>query len=130
MINLIMTLSNRFAASCASGDFLGFKSWYHYLDLDRSQDRCEIKSFQILPANGHPSDIPLVLIAVIDDLLRIAGIVAVAFVIVGAIQMITSQGSPDQAANGRSTVVNALVGLAIAMIAVVFVSFLGNKLAG
>lgn len=114
------------AKTCSSGDFLGFVSWYHY--LDRTADGCDIQTFQFFPDGNTPSDVPLILIAVIDDLLRLAGIIAVAFVLVGAIQYITSQGNPEDTGKAQSTIMNALIGLAVAVVAVAFVSFLGNKL--
>jgi hypothetical protein len=68
------------------------------------------------------------LLAVVDDLLVIAGLVAVIFVIYGGIRYITSQGSPNETAQAQSTIIYALVGLAIAIIAIPTVSYLGTKL--
>jgi len=121
MINSLITIFS--VTKDCKGGFLGLDPWYQYLNLD--QTTCEIKNFNIMPPD---SDIPLVLLALANDLLRIAGLVAVGFVIVGAIQLITSQGNPDDAANAQSTIINALVGLVIAIVAVAFVSFLGSKL--
>jgi len=107
-----------FAAACKAG-FLGFPHWYDYLKLDSN---CQIVNF------SFPGDLLLVALAIIDILLRVAGLVAVFYVIFGGIQYATSQGNPDAAAKAQSTLINALVGLAIAMIAIGFVSFIGNKL--
>ncbi|HET7320745.1 MAG TPA: hypothetical protein VFI84_04150 [Candidatus Saccharimonadales bacterium] len=116
------------SATCQAHDFFGLKPWYQYLPLDSN---CDIKnSFHVLPGGGHQSDLVLILLAVIDDLLRIAGLVAVGFIIYAAISFITSQGNPEDTARARSTAINALVGLVIAIVAVAFVSFLGNKLGG
>jgi hypothetical protein len=115
-----------FAASCKP-TFFGLIPWYQYLKLNST---CDVTNFNLLPSGGASSDVPLILLAVVDDLLRLAGLVAFAYLIVGAIQYITSQGSPDATAKAQSTIVNALVGLAIALVAVVFVSFIGNKLGG
>lgn len=135
-----------FAASaremCQQSGFLGLKPWWYYLpdekfhlnapgDEDAGVDTtCSIKEFIILPNDGANSDIPLVLVAIVDDLLRVAGMVAVGFVIVGAIQYITSQGEPEKTAQAQSTIINALIGLAIAVISVAFVSFAGHRLGG
>lgn len=124
MINLPFNL---FALdSCQKGhDFLGLLPWYHYLHVDPSS--CDIKNFQVLGSN---SDIPLILLAVVDDLLRIGALVAIGFVITGAIRLITSQGNPEDTGKAQNTIINALVGLVIAIVAAAFVSFLGNKLGG
>lgn len=117
-----------FADACdKSGGFLGLVPWYHYITLSSG---CEVRDFNLLPSGGQPSDVPLVLLALVDDLLRIAGILAVGFVIYGGIQFIGSQGNPEQTSKARSTIINALLGLALAMVAVAFVSYLGNRLGG
>jgi Type IV secretion system pilin len=122
-----------FAADpCQPHDFLGLVPWYHYLTLTPSTDAaghayCDI-GFTVL--SGNSSDIPLVILAVVDDLLRIAGIVAVAFIIYGAIQYIASQGNPEQTARAQSTVINALIGMAIAIVSIATVSYIGSSLGG
>ncbi len=116
-------------SSACKNTFFGLIPWYQYLNLGPAP-QCAITSFHILPdsATKTQSDIPLVLIAVVDDLLRVAGMVAVGFVIYAGFQYITSQGNPDQAAKAQSTIINALIGLAIAAIAIVAVSWLGSAL--
>lgn len=137
MITLLLSKITLFAASsqtigeaCGGTGFFGLKPWYSYLpqsDLSGSPKpgSCEIKHFHFLG-----NDIALVLLAVVDDLLRIAGMVAVGFVIYGAIKYIASQGNPEQTAQAQSTIVNALIGVAVAITAVAFVSYLGNQLGG
>lgn len=123
--------------------FFGLKPWYQYLDhsfstsiSDMQDDPCTIKCFNIFnekranPCGGKSSDVPAVLLVIIDDLLRVAGMVAVAFVLVGAFQYAYSQGEPDKTASAQSSIVNALIGLAVALVAIAFVSFIGNRLGG
>lgn len=138
MINLITILTSKltlFAAapgnigdSCKGADFFGLHSWYYYLPK-ADFDGCNIKNFQFLPS-GSPSDVPLVLLAIIDDLLIIIGIVAVAFVIYGAFMYVTSQGNPEQTGKAQGTIINALIGTAFAITAATFVNFLGQRLGG
>ena len=116
------------SSECPKPRFFGLVPWYEYLKLN---NKCDITSFNILPdGSSVHSDIPLVLLAIVDDLLRIAGLVAVGFVIYGGIEYILSQGNPDGTAKAQTTLLNALIGLAIAMTAVVAVGFLGGKLGG
>jgi hypothetical protein len=125
MFNLLTT----FAIDCTPKTFLGLIPWYNYLDLRENNGACEVVNFRILPGDGGAaSDIPLVLLAVVDDMLRLAGLIAVIFVVYGGIMYATSQGEPDKAKQAQSTIINALVGLAISIVAVAFVGFLGNKL--
>jgi len=112
---------------CNKSSFFGLRPWYYYLP-DNKFEGCDIKKFQLLPTDKSPSDVPLVLLAIVDDLLRIGALVAIGFVIYGAIQLVTSQGDPDGAATAQKTITNALIGLVIAIVAATFVSFLGTKL--
>jgi hypothetical protein len=110
--------------------FFGLIPWYQYLkDKISPYPGCNIKNFNVLPSGDNKAtDIPLILAAVVDDLLRIAGIVALAFVLVGAIRYIYSQGDPEGTAQAQSTLVNALIGLAVALIGVAFISFIGTQI--
>lgn len=118
------------SGACKKPRLLGvFVPWYQYLEIKKDDTgSCAVKDFNLLPKNGEDSDIPLVLLAIVDDLLRIAGLVAVIFVIYGGIQYTTSQGSPDATAKAQSTVLYALAGLVIALVAVAFVTYLGRAL--
>lgn len=113
------------ASSCQGNTFFGLVPWWKYLELEND---CSIKKLTILPSSGNPSDLPLIALALVDDALRIAAIVSIAFVIVGAIKMITSSGNPENTAQAQSTIINALIGLTIALVSVAFVGFIGNRL--
>jgi hypothetical protein len=111
-----------------SGGFFGLTPWWAYLPSSAFKN-CDITNFNFF-GGGQASDIPLVLLAVVDDLLRVAGLVAVGFIIYGAFQYVGSQGSPEHTARAQSTVINALIGLAVAVTAIVFVTFLGSQFGG
>jgi FtsH-binding integral membrane protein len=132
-------------------DFLGLTPWFKYLppgDFGQTVTstvatssslptstyngttivagtKCDITSFNLLGSN---SDFGYILVAVVDDLLRIAGLVAFTFIIVSAVKFITSEGNPENATNARNTLINALIGLAITITATIFVSFIGNQI--
>lgn len=111
-------------SGCVPPQFFGLKPWYQYLETD---DKCNVINFKVLPTTGV-SDFLLVALAIVDDLLRIAGFVAIGYIVYGGILYVTSQGSPDQTGKAQNTIINALVGLVIAVLAVAFVSFIGNKI--
>ena len=77
---------------------------------------------------GSPGVLPQVLLAITDSLLRIAALVAVVFVIVGGVKYMTSQGEPAQTKQALSSIINALIGLAVAMVAALVVSYIGRNL--
>ncbi len=119
---MITTLSS-FAAPCtAKGDFLGlFPTWYKYLDsVTNAAGVCS-------PKIGGINDLWLILAAVIEMLLRVAAIAALAFVVWGGIQFITSQGEPERTHKAQGTIINALIGLVISVGAATIVTFIAGK---
>jgi hypothetical protein len=120
-----------FAAAdlCPKHTLLGiFVPWYQYLPLEvDSTGSCAVKDFKILPGGGK-SDFPLILLAIVDDMLRLAGLAAVIFVIYGGIMYATSQGEPESVSRAKSTILNALIGLVVALVAIVFVTYVGKAL--
>jgi hypothetical protein len=118
------------APSGCETKFIGFNPWYHYLpagDFGNGVPKCDLNSNFSHNLLGNHTDVLLILVAVVDDLLQLAGLVALAFVIVGAIKFITSEGNSEAATNARSTIINALAGLAISLIAIVLVNFIGTQ---
>lgn len=116
----------QFAASCSPTEgaynFFTLTPWYQYL-----QGQTDAFGKCIPQINGG-QDIWLIVLAVIDSLLKVAALVAIGFVIYGGIQFVISQGEPDKTNEARNTIINAIVGLVIAMIAAGIVSFLGNAI--
>ena len=74
------------------------------------------------------SDIPGVGLALIDNLLRIFCPVAIAFILKGSFEYVASRGNAEKTASAQSTIITALTGLAIALVAVGLVSFIGRRL--
>ena len=97
--------------------FLGFPTWYEYLHMSGGQ-----------PQIQKLTDIWLIVAAIIEILLRIAALVAVAFIIYGGFSYTTSQGDPDSTSKAKKTLVNALIGLAVAVTAAVTVSFIAKSI--
>jgi hypothetical protein len=114
------------AGQCNTIYFFGLKPWYYYIPLNSS---CQFDATHPFTLLGSQSDLLLIILAIIDDLLIVAGIAAVVFVIYAGIKYITSQGSPDETSKALSTLIYALIGLAIAVIAIPTVSYIGNHYA-
>ena len=129
MIHLALT---KFAAAASTAvpecknyknfDFFGFPHWYKYLDgIKDQQGHC-------VPSIGALSDIWRIVAAVIEILLRISTIAAVAVIIYGGVTYITSQGEPDKTAKARTTIVNALVGMALSIMASLIITFVAGSI--
>lgn len=128
---MLLSLLQSFAAGCNINYFLGIPPWYKYLvdagrmTVNKDTNVCELSgNFQW--QNG--GDITLVMLGVLDIMLRIGALVAIGFIIYGGISYITSDGQPDKTKEAQSTVINALVGLVIALIATTAVSFIGRAI--
>lgn len=113
------------AADCGAGDgasFLeAFPTWHEYLVKDGD---CQIDPDQF----NFPGDLWKVALAIVAMLLRLAGLVAVGYTIYGGFKYVLSRGNPSEAAKARQTIIDALIGIAIASIAIVLVAFLGRTI--
>lgn len=128
----VTMLPSLFAASgCgdsgASKWLLSFPTWYEYLPSGDFGAHCEIDNFTFLSPSSA-GDIVLIVLALIDILLRIAGLLAFFYTLYGGFQYLTSQGEPDKLKSAQDTIKNALVGLAIAMVGAGAVAFVGHTL--
>ena len=118
--------------TCDKPDIFGIPTWYKYLKVEYSDvtNKCEVQFSLMNSAGGSfkGSDILLVGLGIIDILVRIAALVAVGFVIYGGIRYIISQGSPDGTKAAQNTILNGVIGLAIAVVAAGVVTFLGTSI--
>lgn len=120
-----------FAAGCNPGNFFGIPPWYKYLVLAGRMKNDPVNQVCELVGNFQwrgGGDITLVMLALVDIALHVAGLVAVGFIIYGGFQYLTSDGAPDQTKSAQQTIINALVGLVIAMIAAATISFIGRAI--
>jgi hypothetical protein len=114
-----------FAAACPGGNFFFFPHWWKYITTSTvdSSGKC-------VPTLVFPNDIPAVGLAILDMLLRAAGLVAIISIIAAGVIYITASGNPEKAASARKRIYNSLIGLAIVFIAAAVVAFIGNSLGG
>jgi len=131
---LLGQLFQHLAATCSASPFLGIPPWYKYLVAagrmapDPKTGVCELSGGSSLASGQFGGDVTLIALGVLDILLRVAAYVTIGFILYGAIQYISSDGQPDKTKEAQSTVINALVGLVIALIATASVSFIGRAI--
>lgn len=118
----MLDVLTQFAAGCGNRGLNVLPTWYKYLDASRDDSGGCTVNFTF------PDDLPAIALAIVEILLRIGTLAAVAFVIYGGFMFMTSQGEPDKAASARKTIVNAVIGLVISLIATGAVSFIGGQL--
>ena len=115
---MMLRFFTHFAASCDGGGILSLPTWYKYLD-----GNVDAKSGLCTPVMTKLTDVYLIIAAIIEIILRISALAAVAFIIYGGFQFITSRGEPDKAAKARGTVQNALIGLVISISSAAIVTY-------
>lgn len=75
----------------------------------RNESTCEVEVTKL-------NDILILVANVISILMLIAGAVAITFIIVGGFMYIASSGEPANIKKAKETIVNAIVGLVIALV--------------
>lgn len=109
-----------------------FTPWYKYLKGEKEGDSCSPTFPKTSKGNYDVGKgVTLVVVAIIELLIHVSGIVAAGFIIWGAIQYIISQGNPGKDGQGgiagaKSTITNAIVGLVIIVVASAGVQFIGS----
>jgi len=113
-----------FAVACSNKNMFFFlPSWYEYLPVAQNADgTCAVQNF------AFPHDLLPIGLAIIDILVRLAGLVAIISIIIAGVTYITASGNPEKAASARKRIYNSLIGLAIVFIAAAVVAFIGNSL--
>lgn len=118
-----------FACALPSGNFLGiFPPWWEFM-AGTKDPLGQCTPSLTIAGQFQLSSIWLIGLAVIDILLRLAGLVAVISIMVAGAQYQFTGGNPEKAASARRRLYNSLIGLGIAIIATATVTFIGNQLA-
>jgi hypothetical protein len=110
------------ACRLTGGNFFHFPHWYDYLDgaVD-SRGACS-------PDVSALADVWLIVAAVIQILLWVAAFAAIGMLIYGGFQYTTSQGEPEATGKAKTTIVNALIGLAVAISAGAIITFIAGSI--
>ena len=110
-------------AACQAKGLTLLPTWYEYLDETTVAGRCT-------PTFKFPESIPNIGLAIVDILLRVAILISVGYVIYGGFKYTLSQGDPEGAKVAKKTIINALIGVVITIVAASIVAFIGNSLGG
>ena len=115
------------ANTCAGAKknlFFFLPPWYEYLPMQPDQlGKCA-------PVLHFPSDLGslwAIGLAVIDILLRLGGFVAVISIIWAGLDYMLTMGNAEKGVSARKRIVNSIVGLAIVLIAITLVKFIGKS---
>lgn len=126
---------------------LGLPAWYKYLPAERvsivdinnpdptgaGKTVCQPVVRAVNDADGNQETLPvthilLILAAVLEMLVRVAGLAAFIYLIYGGFMYLTSSGNSEMTKKAGATLLNAAIGLAIAISATAIVQFIATRL--
>lgn len=97
--------------------FLTFPAWYR--GLPRESDG-GVKIFD--GADGISRTIWVIALNVVEIVIQLVGYVSVVYIMIGGYRYLLSNGSPDGNVRGRKTILNAIIGLIVAIASVAIVN--------
>lgn len=80
--------------------------------------------------NGSADQLPIVITNILNGVIAVTGLVSVIFVIVGGANYMSSSGETAKLQKARNTILYALIGMAICVLAFAIVNFVIIKLIG
>lgn len=105
----------------ANTSFFGITPWYKYLDGAQGSDGvCNVTI-------NNLNDIWKIALAVLEALTRVAGYVAVGFIIYSGFRYSSSQGQPEKTAQAMGSLRLAVIGLIVSVSATIIVSFIAGR---
>lgn len=107
----------------------GFPTWYEY--LPKRNPNVDLAGQQVCsPHISSISDIWLIGLAIVEILLRVAVIAAIIYVMLGGMKYVNARGNAEKTESAKKTVIDALIGLIIAVTATAVVTFIGGRFGG
>ncbi len=79
---------------------------------------------------GAPDNLTTIFQRVINTTIFLIGAIAVLMLIIGGIRYVTAAGSPDRVKGAQNTILYAIIGVIIAIIAFAAVNFIISRLSG
>jgi hypothetical protein len=119
---LVTTALPQTVNAACSQRLLTFPAWYKGL----TTDRCDIKSPK--DAGGLSVFIWTIALNIIDMALQAVGYISVGFIIRGGFKYMTAIGEPAEVAKAKKIIMDAVIGLVIAVFSVAFVNFVSGAI--
>lgn len=119
---VVASMPQTASAACDSNRFLTFPTWYRGI----AKNNCDIKSPN--DVGGISNFIWIIALNILEIFLQIIAYASVAFIIWGGFRYMYGAGTPDTIVSSRKMILNAVVGLVIAMLAAGIVTFVVGRL--
>ena len=83
----------------------------------------EVQAASGCPGEGDPGELPNVIVNILNGIIAVSGLIAVVFVIIGGVQYMTSAGDPGKTKKAKDTILYAVIGLIVCVLAFAIVNF-------
>ena len=98
-------------------------------NIASAADRCGVGSEEVGSLFGAQfCSVNELVVKIINFLLTIIAVVAVLFIVIGGFRYVMSAGNEEQAAKARKVIINAIIGLIIAIFAYTIVAVLAKTI--
>ena len=101
-----------------SSAFFSLRPWYYGL-TETINGKCEVKKPD---GNGLPKFVWSIVLNILYDVMTMVGYIAIVMIAWGGYLYMFSRGMPDRAERGKKTLIAAIAGLAVAMLASVIMN--------
>lgn len=105
-------------AACPERAFFTFPVWYKGLTVD---DNCNISEFKL-------NDVWIIVMNGVEILIQVVAYVASGFVLWGGFKYIKSEGDPGKISEAKEAILQAVIGLVIALASVAIVEFIQARI--
>ena len=113
--------------SCDS-HLLTFPAWYNGL-VSKEGNKCVVDAPQSdVDGKQIRVFISKLLLNIVDILMQLVAYASIVYLMIGGFKYLTSSGLSEQMAAGKKTILNAIIGLIIAILAVAIVNLVGASL--
>ena len=123
-VGLSVVLPNTALANCPDGKILTLKPWYDGL---MNTNDCSINAPQG-SAKSMADFIWKIVLNIVDDLFQIVAYITTGFIMYGGFLMLTASGSPDRTSKAIKTIINAMIGLVIALASIAIVNLVSSRI--
>ena len=120
---VVLTPQTAMAVKNCNSRFLTFPAWYNGL----TNGDCNIVSPDSLP-NGLTSFILMIATNMIEIVFQAVAYIAVGYILWGGFKYVTSYGESSEIVLARQRILNAIIGLVVAMLAVGIVKYVGSQI--
>lgn len=120
-----MKLKSARLISLALASLIGFSAFNTLptlaTDVCSSNAAAEVK--EAAGCNNNNDALPSIIINILNAIIAVAGLVAVIFIIIGGFNYMTSAGDPGKTKKAKDTILYAVIGLIICVLAFAIVNF-------